>query len=102
MISVADPVPGNHQLESRMRETRTSGSVGGGTDIGRSSLPQSNAVRIHCVRSTRRRTPPRASAISRVSVETTPEPHAEGPIAMNVTMSTCVGLDVHENTIADP
>jgi hypothetical protein len=31
----------NHQLESRMREIRLSGSEGGGTELNRSSLPLS-------------------------------------------------------------
>ena len=30
----------NHQLESRMRETRSSGLAGGGTELNRSSLPR--------------------------------------------------------------
>ena len=34
----------NHQLESRMRETRSSGSEGGGTQTNESSLPLSRAT----------------------------------------------------------
>lgn len=33
-------------------------------------------------------------------METTSEPHAKGPVAMNDTMTTHVGLDVHRDTIA--
>ena len=38
------PLGGNHRPESRMRETRLSGSEGGGTEPNRSSLPLSIAT----------------------------------------------------------
>ena len=37
LVSILDEV--NHRPESRMRETRTSGSEGGGAEINRLSLP---------------------------------------------------------------
>ena len=42
-VSILDEV--NHQLESRMREIRLSGSEGGGTELNRFSLPLSGFVR---------------------------------------------------------
>ena len=41
MGGITSPSRDNHQLESRMREIRQSGSEGGGAEFNRSSLPLS-------------------------------------------------------------
>lgn len=43
----------NHQLESRMREIRLSGSEGGGAELNRLSLPLSKASALLNVRARR-------------------------------------------------
>ena len=44
MLAKADLVTSNNQLESRMREIRQSGSVGGEPQFIAASLPQSSAT----------------------------------------------------------
>ena len=41
MLASFNPLGGNHQLESRMRENRPSGLAGGAAETNRPSLPRS-------------------------------------------------------------